>query len=243
MPSITKEVAVKVLRRGYDTRALLKRFKVETQILATLDHPNIARLLDAGSTSEGLPYLVMDYIKGMPIDEYCRKNQLGLNERLILFRKLCGAVQYVHQHLMVHGDLKCSNVLVSEQGAVKLLDFGIARLLNPNPSPGLPDQKLTAIVAMTPEYASPEQIKGGAITHLERRVFAWCRALSARDGRAALPDSRRVLVRARHRDHPARSGSPEHCLRTQESRSGIGGAHALRPAAARRSRQHHSDGA
>ena len=161
-----KEVAVKVLRRGYDTKSLLKRFKVETQILATLDHPNIARLLDAGSTQEGLPYLVMDYIQGRPIDDYCKHHRLGLRARLDLFRSLCSAVLYVHQHLMVHGDLKCSNVLVSENGTVKLLDFGIARLLNPTPAAALnvPDQKLTGLLAMTPEYASPEQIRGGPIT-------------------------------------------------------------------------------
>lgn len=161
-----KEVAVKVLRRGYGTKSLLRRFKVETQILATLDHPNIARLLDAGSTEEGLPYLVMDFIQGRPIDEYCRHNRLSLRARLDLFRQLCSAVQYVHQHLMVHGDLKCSNVLVSANGTVKLLDFGIARLLNPasTPLPNLADQKLTGFFAMTPEYASPEQIRGGPIT-------------------------------------------------------------------------------
>jgi non-specific serine/threonine protein kinase/serine/threonine-protein kinase len=160
-----KEVAVKVLRRGYDTKALLKRFKVETQILATLDHPNIARLLDAGSTEEGLPYLVMDFIQGRTIDDYCRHRKLALGARLELFRQLCKAVQYVHQHLMVHGDLKCNNVLVSENGTVKLLDFGIARLLQPLASPaGVLDAKLTALMALTPEYASPEQIRGGPIT-------------------------------------------------------------------------------
>jgi len=160
-----KEVAIKVLRRGYDTKALLKRFKVETQILATLDHPNIARLLDAGSTEEGLPYLVMDFIQGRTIDDYCRHHKLALTARLELFRQLCKAVQYVHQHLMVHGDLKCNNVLVSENGTVKLLDFGIARLLQPLASPaGVLDAKLTALMALTPEYASPEQIRGGPIT-------------------------------------------------------------------------------
>ncbi|MBX5462655.1 MAG: protein kinase [Steroidobacteraceae bacterium] len=159
-----KEVAIKVLRRDYGTRSLLKRFKVEVQILATLDHPNIARLLDAGSTEDGLPYLVMDYIEGQPIDEYCSTHRLGLTKRLELFRALCTAVQYVHQHLMVHGDLKCSNVLVSSQGTVKLLDFGIARLLNPTPALNVADQKLTSFVALTPEYASPEQVRGGAIT-------------------------------------------------------------------------------
>jgi len=159
-----KEVAIKVLRQGYGTRSLLKRFKVETQILASLDHPNIARLLDAGSSGEGQPYLVMEHIQGQPIDDYCKQHKLGLRARLDLFRTLCGAVQYVHQHLMVHGDLKCSNVLVSENGTVKLLDFGIARLLNPVPAPNPGDPKLTGFLAMTPEYASPEQIRGGPIT-------------------------------------------------------------------------------
>jgi eukaryotic-like serine/threonine-protein kinase len=159
-----KDVAVKVLRRGYDTRSLLKRFKVEIQILATLDHPNIARLLDAGSTEEGLPYLVMDYIRGRPIDDYCSFHKLGIEQRLELFRALCDAVQYVHQHLMVHGDLKCSNVLVSENGTVKLLDFGIARLLKPASGINVPDHKLTGLLALTPEFASPEQIRGGPIT-------------------------------------------------------------------------------
>jgi tRNA A-37 threonylcarbamoyl transferase component Bud32/tetratricopeptide (TPR) repeat protein len=159
-----KDVAVKVLRKGYDTRSFLRRFKVEIQILATLDHPNIARLLDAGSTEEGLPYLVMDYIKGRPIDDYCSFQRLGIAQRLELFRALCGAVQYVHQHLMVHGDLKCSNVLVSDNGTVKLLDFGIARLLNPSPAINMPDPKLTMLLALTPEYASPEQVRGGPIT-------------------------------------------------------------------------------
>lgn len=159
-----KEVAVKVLRPGYGTQSLLKRFKVEVQILATLDHPNIARLLDAGSTEDGLPFLVMDYIEGQPIDDYCSSHRLGLRKRIELFRTLCSAVQYVHQHLMVHGDLKCSNVLVSNQGAVKLLDFGIARLLNPTTTLGALDAKMTALLALTPEYASPEQVRGGAIT-------------------------------------------------------------------------------
>jgi eukaryotic-like serine/threonine-protein kinase len=159
-----KDVAVKVLREGYDTRSLLGRFKIEKQILATLDHPNIARLLDAGSTEEGLPYLVMDYIVGRPIDEHCAHHRLGIEARLDLFQTLCSAVEYVHRHLMVHGDLKCSNVLVTDDGTVKLLDFGIAKLLQPAPTLAAADSKLTGLVALTPEYASPEQIRGGPIT-------------------------------------------------------------------------------
>jgi eukaryotic-like serine/threonine-protein kinase len=158
-----KEVAIKVLRGGYYSASLLDRFKIEKQILATLDHPNIARLLDGGSTDEGLPYLVMDYICGQPIDDYVTHHNLALSQRIDLFRTLCAAVQYVHQHLMVHGDLKCSNVLVADDGTVKLLDFGIAKLLNPTPA--LPSaDPLTVALALTPEYASPEQIRGGPIT-------------------------------------------------------------------------------
>ena len=159
-----KEVAVKVLRHGYDTDSLLKRFRVEMQILASLDHPHIARLLDGGSTPEGLPYLVMDYIKGVPIDDYCRQHQLGIAQRLELFRTLCAAVQYVHQNLMVHGDLKCGNVLVTETGSVRLLDFGIARLLGPVAGMRIPERGLAGLVALTPEYASPEQFQGAAIS-------------------------------------------------------------------------------
>ncbi|HEY6924620.1 MAG TPA: serine/threonine-protein kinase [Steroidobacteraceae bacterium] len=159
-----KEVAVKLLRSGFDTQALLKRFKVEKQILATLDHPNIAKLLDGGSTEEGLPFLVMDYIPGSPIDDYCVARHLRVHQRLELFLTLCEAVQHVHQHLMVHGDLKCSNVLVTQDGTVKLLDFGIARLLSPALLPGAGDAAQTALIALTPDYASPEQIRGGAIT-------------------------------------------------------------------------------
>ncbi len=159
-----KEVAVKILRPGYDTRSLVERFKAEKRILASLDHPNIARILDGGSTDEGLPYLVMDFIKGRPIDEYCRDRQLTLRERLQLFRSLCSAVQYVHQHLMVHGDLKCNNVLVTDEGFVRLLDFGVARLVNAIPGGGHADQDTSGPIALTPEYASPEQIRGGLVS-------------------------------------------------------------------------------
>jgi eukaryotic-like serine/threonine-protein kinase len=159
-----KEVAVKVLRAGLDIDALLRHFRIEKQILASLDHPNIARLLDAGSTPEGQPFLVMDFIRGRPIDAYCTEHRLDIPARLTLFRALCAAVQYVHQHLMVHGDLKCDNILVTDDGTVKLLDFGIAKLLNPSPALSRPDAKLTGWIALTPEYASPEQIRGEPCT-------------------------------------------------------------------------------
>ena len=160
-----KEAAVKVLRPGLDSDSLLKRFRIERQILARLSHPNIAHLLDGGATEEGAPYLVMEYIDGQPIDAYCDAHHLSIEQRLDLFRTLCAAVQYVHQHLMVHGDLKCGNVLVTNDGVVKLLDFGIAKLLNPSLGAGTDAHTpATGFVALTPEYASPEQIRGEPVT-------------------------------------------------------------------------------
>jgi non-specific serine/threonine protein kinase/serine/threonine-protein kinase len=151
-----KEVAVKILRPGYDTQFLLERFKSEKRILAALDHPNIARILDGGSTDEGLPYLVMDFIKGQPIDQYCREHDLSQRQRLELFQTLCCAVQYVHQHLMVHADLKCNNILVTDDGSVRLLDFGVSELVQ------APSRH--ALLAFTPEYASPEQLRGDVVS-------------------------------------------------------------------------------
>ncbi len=159
-----KQVAIKLLKPGLDTDSLLRRFKAERQILAQLSHPNIAHLLDGGATEEGAPYLVMEYIEGKPLDAYCDERQLGVNERLDLFRSLCSAVHYVHQHLMVHGDLKPGNVLVTGQGVVKLLDFGIAKLLGPAPAAGREEPRATTFLALTPEYASPEQVRGEPIS-------------------------------------------------------------------------------
>ena len=159
-----KQVAIKLLKPGLDTDSLLRRFKAERQILAQLSHPNIAHLLDGGATEDGAPYLVMEYIEGKPIDLYCDDRELGVNERLDLFRSLCSAVHYVHQHLMVHGDLKCGNVLVTGQGVVKLLDFGIAKLLGPAPGTTREEPRATTFLALTPEYASPEQVRGEPIS-------------------------------------------------------------------------------
>ncbi len=154
-----KQVAIKLVRVGLGTAFLLERFRHERQILASLDHPNIARLLDGGTTEAGTPYLVMELLEGVPIDQYCDQHNLSITQRLQLFRKVCGAVQYAHQRLVIHRDLKPGNVLVTKEEVPKLLDFGIAKILDP-----ARDVQATLGQSMTPEYASPEQIRGEAIT-------------------------------------------------------------------------------
>ena len=160
--AFNKQVAIKVVRRGLDTEDILRRFRHERQILAQLEHRNIARLLDAGSTEDGLPYFVMEYVHGKTLLDYCHATGASVPERLQLFRKVCEAVAYAHQNLVIHRDLKPSNILVTPEGEPKLLDFGIAKVLTPDEdtfTQTIPSQRV-----MTPEYASPEQIKGGKIT-------------------------------------------------------------------------------
>ncbi len=158
-----KQVAIKMVKPGIDTEQILHRFLNERQTLATLDHSNIVKLLDGGSSEDGSPYLVMEHVEGPPIDEYCDENKLSIDERLRLFREVCSAVQYAHEKLVIHRDLKPSNILIASGGVPRLLDFGIAKLLNP-------DCFQTALVTrtdsrpMTPEYASPEQIRGQAVS-------------------------------------------------------------------------------
>jgi eukaryotic-like serine/threonine-protein kinase len=154
-----KQVAIKLVRTGFDSSHILERFRQERQILASLDHPNIARLHDGGTTEEGIPYLVMELIEGTPIDQYCDQQQLGVPERLLLFVQVCSAVQYAHQRLVIHRDIKPSNILVTGDGVPKLLDFGIAKILDPAAG-----AETTLVRPMTPEYASPEQIRGEPIT-------------------------------------------------------------------------------
>ncbi|HKX99052.1 MAG TPA: protein kinase [Steroidobacteraceae bacterium] len=158
-----KQVAIKLIKRGMDTEAMLRRFRNERQILAGLDHPNIARLLDGDTTADGLPYFVMEYVEGMPIDDYCDRHALGVTERLQLFRQACAAVSYAHRHAVIHRDLKTSNILVGEDGVPKLLDFGIARLLQA----GDADEASVTLLGqrvLTPDYASPEHIRGEPVT-------------------------------------------------------------------------------
>lgn len=160
----SQQVAIKLVRRGLLSRQARGRLKLERQILATLDHPNIARLFDGGTTDDGTPYIVMEYIDGRPIDAYCNENRLTVAERLKLFQTVCAAVHRAHQNLIVHRDLKPSNILITADGVPKLLDFGIAKILD--------DRQLMHTMAvtqadyrmMTPDHASPEQIRGEPIT-------------------------------------------------------------------------------
>jgi serine/threonine-protein kinase len=156
-----KRVALKIIRSGADSAEVVRHFRRERQILAGLDHPNIAKLLDGGTTDDGLPYLVMEYIEGEPLIGYCDSRSLPVAERLKLFQSVCAAVQYAHRNLVVHRDIKPANILVATDGAPRLLDFGIAKLLNPELAGETPTA--TAMV-MTPEYASPEQARGARIT-------------------------------------------------------------------------------
>jgi serine/threonine protein kinase len=162
-----KQVAIKIVNRVVNTKWGLRHFKAERQILASLEHPNIASLLDGGTTEDGYPYLVMEYIQGLPIDSYCQTRHLTIKEKLELFIKVCNAVQYAHQNHIVHRDLKPVNILITEEGIPKLLDFGIAKLLGSEETSWKNNPKmLLDFPMMTPEYASPEQILGDTITIL-----------------------------------------------------------------------------
>jgi eukaryotic-like serine/threonine-protein kinase len=153
-----QRVAIKVISGGLNTPALVERFRLEYRILASLEHPNIARLLDAGGTEDGLPYFVMEYVEGLPIDRLCAERKFSVPDRLRLFLQVCDAVQFAHQKLIVHRDLKPDNILVTEQGIPKLLDFGIAKVLCE-----VPGRNEATLMAMTPDYASPEQVRGELI--------------------------------------------------------------------------------
>ena len=164
----TTQVAIKLVRRGMDSALVLSRFRDEMQFQAALGkHPNIARMVDAGETDEGLPYYVMEYVEGERIDRWCDRHRLSLRRRLALFRDVCAAVQFAHQNTVLHRDLKPSNILVSEDGRPTLIDFGIAKLLDDAADAAdtaMPERTLTGMQVLTPEYASPEQVRGERLT-------------------------------------------------------------------------------
>jgi serine/threonine-protein kinase len=210
-----KRVAIKLVKRGMDTDQVLRRFRYERQILASLEHPNIARLYDGGMSDDGRPYLVMEYIEGRPIDAYCDEHRLTVDRRLALFRSVCEAVQFAHQNLVIHRDLKPSNILVTPDGTIKLLDFGVAKLLQHEATDDTSTR--TELRAFTPEYASPEQILGqrattasdvyglGVVLH---QLLAGCRP--SRPGRGKRIDVARDPAE-RFPDRPsdaARTGGP-----------------------------------
>lgn len=162
--SFEQRVAMKLLRTDLNTRELLRRFEDERRILARLEHPHIARLIDGGAAEDGVPFLVMEYVDGLPIDEHCRVHGLSVRARLELMRTVCDAVHHAHRNLIVHRDLKPSNILVDRSGRVKLLDFGIAKVLAPEPGEDGGAPTRTRVQALTPRYASPEQLLGEPVT-------------------------------------------------------------------------------
>jgi len=207
-----QEVAIKLLRPDMAGAGSVKRILAERQILAGLNHPNIARLLDGGVTGQGLPYLVMEYVDGLPIDEYCREKLLTIPERLVLFQQVCAAVQYAHYNLVIHRDLKPSNILVTHEGIPKLLDFGIAKLLSEGEADNPAAVTRLAERPMTLDYASPEQVRGEA-TNMATDIFALgtllyellsgCRPYETRDTHP-LEAQRRICEL-----EPIRHGNPE----------------------------------
>lgn len=159
-----KRVALKIIKRGMDTDAILGRFRRERQILASLQHPNIAMLLDGGTSEDGLPYFVMEYVRGQQLLDYCDSRSRSVRERLTLFRTICSAVQHAHQNQVVHRDLKPGNILVNAEGIPKLVDFGIAKVLDADFDFGMSEPTGMGVRPMTPAYASPEQVLGKPIT-------------------------------------------------------------------------------
>jgi eukaryotic-like serine/threonine-protein kinase len=164
-----QQVALKLIRRGLDSEEITSRFLAERQILARLDHPHIARLVDGGIAGDGQPWFAMEYVEGEPLTTYCDQRRLAVPERLRLFEDVCEAVRYAHQQLVVHRDLKPSNILVTAKGRVKLLDFGIAKVLEEGQAGGWADGKgapatRTELRVLTPEYAAPEQVKGEPVS-------------------------------------------------------------------------------
>ena len=159
-----KRVALKMIKPGRETGLVLRRFRYEREILAGLDHPHIAALYDGGVTDDGHPYFAMEYVEGEPIDRFCARRALSVGQRLALFGSVCAAVQYAHRNLVVHRDLKPSNILVTAEGTVKLLDFGIAKLLGENAEGERTGFTEAGFQPMTADYASPEQVRGEPIT-------------------------------------------------------------------------------
>ncbi|MBK8247838.1 MAG: protein kinase [Gemmatimonadetes bacterium] len=207
-----KRVAIKFLRAGNESELALQRFRYERQILASLNHKNIAALLDGGMTSDGQPYFVMEYVDGVPITTYCTARRLGVRARVSLFRQVLSAVQHAHQQLVVHRDLKPGNILVTPDGTVKLLDFGIAKLLREAEGPDQLPMTRGGVRLFTPEYASPEQVRGLALTPASDIYSSGVVLYELLTGRRPTPTEGRLLSEIEvaictvpPRDRPSRS--------------------------------------
>ena len=227
-----KQVAIKVVRRSFDPE-LVVRFRAERQILAGLDHPGIARLLDGGTTADGLPYLVMDYVEGEPLTNFAEAEGSPVRERLQLFREVCAAVHYAHQKLVVHRDLKPSNILVTSEGSPRLLDFGIAKLLSPEPSELRTHRHPAA--ADDPGVREPRAGARPRHHHRHRRVLP---------GRAALRAPHRPEALPLRHPRCRRGGSSGHDRRAAAAERGGPAGHHGRPGTAPRGRprQHRAHG-
>ncbi|HEY1434988.1 MAG TPA: protein kinase [Thermoanaerobaculia bacterium] len=209
-------VALKLVRRGMDSDFILERFRAERQILAGLDHPGIARLFDGGSTADGLPYFVMEHIPGRHLLEDAGERCLSIRDRLLLFLRVCDAVAYAHRHLVVHRDIKPSNVLVTPEGAPKLLDFGLARLLQPDLDGPPGSRTETALRLLTPDYASPEQVRGERVTtatDIYSLGVVLYELLSGRRPYRATGSSAEAMARAVCDEEPARPSASAPALR------------------------------
>ncbi|MBK8809535.1 MAG: serine/threonine protein kinase [Acidobacteria bacterium] len=251
-----QRAAVKILKLGADSAAMAKRFGRERQILATLEHANIARLLDGGRAADGTPFLAMEFVDGLPVDQFCDQNGLGLRDRLRLFLKICSAVAFAHSRLVIHRDLKPSNILVTDDSEVKLLDFGISKIVSPDDE--MPDQTLTSLGMMTPRYASPEQAAGrivstpGDVYSLGLILYELLTGVPAHRFESSRPDgSHASFAIPSRRARPPRRRRPVRSFRTgdrtnrAEPRRPNRGAwpHHQSENAARRSRQHRPQGA
>jgi len=195
-------VAIKILPPDLQTDRSLRRFHEEQHILASMEHPAIARLLDGGVSDRALPYFVMEYVNGVPIDVYCDEHRLTIGDRLRLLGEVCSAVHYAHQKQVIHRDIKPSNILVTSDGHMRLLDFGIAKLLSPEGS----NLTSTTTRVMTPEYASPEQVLGamvGPASDVYSLGVLLYRLLAGRSPYRLIVKSNRQLVRAILRDEPS----------------------------------------
>ena len=205
-----KRVAIKIVRPGFADAEIIGRFRQEREILAALDHPTIARVIDGGSTDEGVPYFVMDYVDGQPIDTWCDQHKADVTRRLELFRAVCSGVQHAHDHLVLHRDLKPANIFVTADGGVKLLDFGIAKLLGSGAVLGTFVNTATAMQSHDADIRQPGTGAGRAAVRHQRCLRTRRRLVRAADRTLAVPHAKPLAARGRPGDLRGRTDSAEH---------------------------------